>query len=251
MAAEDSARQPKRAVLLRRVERGLLLFGSLFLGIFVSARVDRAISLHETMAHFREISPADSVAPIVVGNVLDLSRRSENGERAYQKVLAEHVSRPLAVLRIARVHLEVPVLDGTSTLALNRGVGHIRGTAAPGEGGNTGIAGHRDGFFRLLRDVRLGDSIELERPGQTLQYRVTEILIVEPNNVDVLQPKTVPSLTLITCFPFYFIGSAPKRYVVEASLGAWPGRASLQIAKHVRTLKPETEVHLRKISNLR
>jgi sortase A len=138
--------------------------------------------------------------------------------QAYKDSLFEKVDAPLAVLRIPKIHLEVPVFNGTDDSTLNRGVGRIVGTAQVGAGGNLGIGGHRDGFFRGLKDVTQGDSIELARPGQTDFYVIDEIQIVSPENVSVLKPTQAPSLTLVTCFPFYFVGSAPQRYVVRASL---------------------------------
>jgi sortase A len=122
------------------------------------------------------------------------------------------------VLRVPKIHLEVPVFEGTDQLTLNHGVGRIIGTAQPGQPGNLGIAGHRDGFFRGLKDVREGDEIELQTLQGTQSYLVEEIQIVQPENIEVLLPRAVPSLTLVTCYHFYFIGSAPQRYVVTASL---------------------------------
>jgi len=127
-------------------------------------------------------------------------------------------AEPLAVLRIPKVHLEVPVLEGTDEFTLNRGVGRIAGTARPGQGGNIGIAGHRDGFFRPLKDISAGDSIELVTTSGTDRYAVDRVRITSPADVSALRPRAEPSLTLVTCYPFYFVGPAPKRYVVEASL---------------------------------
>ena len=126
------------------------------------------------------------------------------------------VPPPLGVLDIPSLRLEVPILDGTDDLTLDRAVGHIKGTAYPGELGNIGIAGHRDGFFRGLKDIHVGDSITLRSRSDSSQYLVDEIRIVSPNNVSVLEPRVRPSLTLVTCYPFYFVGSAPSRYIVHA-----------------------------------
>ncbi len=125
---------------------------------------------------------------------------------------------PLAVLTIPKIGLEVPLFDGTDEITLNHAVGRIAGTAQPGEEGNIGIAGHRDGFFRGLKDVEVGDAIELKTRKGTDMYFVDQTQIVKPNQVEVLQPRDVPSLTLVTCYPFYFLGSAPQRYIVTASL---------------------------------
>jgi sortase A len=125
---------------------------------------------------------------------------------------------PLAVLRIPGIELEVPVLDGTDEVTLNRAVGWIPGTARPGEPGNLGIAGHRDGFFRGLKDLRLGDRIELETLTQNGVYVIDDLLIVDPEDTFVLEPTTSPAITLVTCYPFYHVGKAPRRYIVRANL---------------------------------
>jgi len=141
--------------------------------------------------------------------------------RAYQSALHLDLPAPEAVLRIPRLGLEAPVLEGVSSLTLNRGVGHIPGTARPGQPGNVAITGHRDGFFRPLQDARVGDILELEHPRgevqQTDRYIVREIKIVQPAETWVLKPTGEDSLTLVTCYPFYVIGSAPRRYIVRAA----------------------------------
>jgi sortase A len=91
------------------------------------------------------------------------------------------------------------------------------GTARLGEAGNVGIAGHRDGFFRGLKDVSTGDVIEVETLGGIETYEVTQITIVDPSAIDVLDPTPQPAITLVTCYPFYFVGSAPERYIVRAT----------------------------------
>ena len=121
------------------------------------------------------------------------------------------------MLHISKIGLEVPLLDGTDDLTLNHAVGRISGTARPGESGNIGIAGHRDGFFRGLKDIGLGDTIALKTPQGTDTYVVDELNIVSPSKTDVLRAGLVPSLTLVTCYPFHFIGGAPQRYIVHAS----------------------------------
>ena len=88
----------------------------------------------------------------------------------------------------------------------------------PGEDGNIGIAGHRDGFFRELKDIKIGDHVEMEERGRTATYVVDRVTIVDPRNVSVLRAESEPALTLVTCYPFYYIGSAPKRFIVHAKL---------------------------------
>ena len=135
---------------------------------------------------------------------------------AFKETLTNSTAPPIAVLRIPRIGLEVPVLEGTDEVNLNRGVGRIEGTATPGGGGNLGIAGHRDGFFRGLKDVARGDAITLETLSGPETYVIDSIQIVTPDDVSVLDPTTQPVLTLVTCFPFYFVGDAPERYIVRA-----------------------------------
>jgi sortase A len=116
------------------------------------------------------------------------------------------------------LRLDVPVFEGTDELTLNRGAGRIAGTARLGEQGNIGIAAHRDGFFRGLKDVRPGDRIELAQPRRKFVYTVDNIAVVDPGDSTVLHARPRASLTLVTCYPFYFIGVAHQRYIVQASL---------------------------------
>lgn len=123
---------------------------------------------------------------------------------------------PAAVMRIPSVALEIPVYVGTEEVNLTRGAGVIEGTAMPGTVGNTGIAAHRDGYFRSLKDVAMGDLVELETADAVHRYRVSEIFIVTPDDIEILDPIPRNVLTLVTCYPFYFVGSAPERYIVRA-----------------------------------
>jgi sortase A len=150
---------------------------------------------------------------------VDVSLWSEKRIAAWQDALRVPGPDPLGVLRIPRLRLEVPVLEGTDDITLNRAVGHIEDTAVLGIDGNAGIAGHRDGFFRGLKDIADGDVVELEtlRQGKEV-YRVTQTWIVAPEDVWVLDPTPARSITLVTCYPFYFIGSAPQRFIVRAVL---------------------------------
>ena len=137
----------------------------------------------------------------------------------YEASLAADFDLPEGVLRIPRISLAVPVLQGTDDLTLNRAVGRIPGTARIGASvGNLGIAGHRDSFFRGLKDVGPGDTIELETLWNTLTYEISDITITTPEDVSVLQRTDEGKLTLVTCYPFYFVGHAPKRYIVTAVL---------------------------------
>ena len=210
---------------IRGVEKALLIAGLLLITIFAAARIHRAVLSRAAIKSFQHERGAPAAknttsTPSLWNRPLtfDSSLWSNQRLAAYEESLAAHFAPPLAILRIRKFKLEVPVLSGTDDLALNRGVGLIEGTNRPGEGGRVGIAGHRDGFFRVLKDVGPGDMIELETLERIDVYRVSEIVIVKPNDVSVLQPTPTPTLSLVTCYPFYFVGSAPQRYIVVASL---------------------------------
>lgn len=119
-------------------------------------------------------------------------------------------------LAIPRLGLSVVVAGGTDKRTLRRAVGHIPGTALPGEAGNVGLAGHRDRYFRPLKDVRRDDEITLTTPEGTFRYRVEWTEVVESSAVHVLDDTATPALTLVTCYPFYYVGPAPKRFIVRA-----------------------------------
>ena len=120
-------------------------------------------------------------------------------------------------LAIPRLKLAVMVREGADEGTLSKAVGHIPGTALPGADGNVGLAGHRDTFFRALRNIRRDDTIELETTSGTYRYQVSSTRIVTPRDVSVLRPSGEPTLTLVTCYPFYYVGSAPKRFIVHAT----------------------------------
>ena len=136
--------------------------------------------------------------------------------KAYKAVLQGDAPPTLAVLHIPRLKLEVPVYDGTSDAVLDLGAGRIEETALPGTPGNVGIAAHRDGFFRVLKDVKEGDALVLETPVSTEQYRVEWIRITTPDDVSVIDPTPGPAVTLVGCYPFYHAGPSPKRFIVRA-----------------------------------
>jgi len=143
--------------------------------------------------------------------------------RVYRRLMESPAPPALARLQIPSVGLSVMVLEGTDSVTLNRGVGHIEGTARPGEPGNVGLAGHRDSFFRCLDRIAANDEIILTTPeGLELRYVVDDISILEPDHVEVLDPTPNSTLTLITCYPFYYVGSAPLRFVVRALLPERP-----------------------------
>ena len=121
-------------------------------------------------------------------------------------------------LEIPRLSLSTVVFEGADQDVLERGAGHVPGSALPGDRGNTVLAAHRDTFFRPLRGIRTGDVVKIHTPRRDNVYVVESARVVEPNAVDVLNPTPEPALTLITCYPFRYIGSAPERFVVRAVL---------------------------------
>ena len=123
----------------------------------------------------------------------------------------------LGRLEIPRLGVTIAILEGTSAKTLRLGVGHIKGTARPGEPGNSGIAGHRDTFFRPLKDIRTDDEIRIQTANGVSRYQVDWVRVVSPDDTDVLGPTAENSITLITCYPFQLIGAAPERFVVHAN----------------------------------
>jgi sortase A len=206
--------------VFRITARILLALGLTLLAVFALAQIDSLIARYEAMRSFaaskRKPLASEQYDPSAPAKVNHLLKSGEPVDTS--TVLLGHIAHPLAVLRIPKLHLELPVLDGTDELTLNRGVGRIAGTARPGQEGNIGIAGHRDGFFRGLKDVHIGDTVDLFTDDGSYVYVIDQILITNPENLSVLAPGPKSSLTLITCYPFYFVGPAPRRYIVRASL---------------------------------
>lgn len=214
------------------IERTLLAGGAVLLGFFLAAYIHRIIMVRSSIRDFEKARQEQSAKTHVDDAASPADSRSQNGaaEMSSEQSKVENdagraganVHRnamvPLAILRIPRIHLEVPVLSGTDEITLNRGVGQIAGMAAPGEKGNIGIAGHRDGFFRNLKEINRGDLIELETTSASATYVVNRVLITGPDDTSVLQSSGEQVLTLVTCYPFHFIGPAPRRFVVQATL---------------------------------
>ena len=147
---------------------------------------------------------------------VDMSLWSSIRVKTYNAALQRPTPPTLAILRIPRIQLEVPVYDGTTDAVLDLAAGRIEDTALPGTKGNVGIAAHRDGFFRVLKDIKQGDALVLDTPVATEQYRVEWIKITVPEDVSVIDPTPDRAVTLVGCYPFYFKGSAPQRFIVRA-----------------------------------
>ena len=209
--------------------------GLLLLAIYAGLRARQSVSAAGEVRAFREFkaerteksdkadrteaagTAATASTRLLTWGNPDQSLWSPERKRGWQESWVAEKPAALAVLRIPRIGLEVPVLEGTDDATLDRGAGHIADTPEPGAAGNVGIAGHRDGFFRVLKDVVAGDPIDLETLGGTRRYVVENVVIVSPADVWVLDPSPADRLTLVTCFPFYYAGSAPQRYIVRAA----------------------------------
>jgi LPXTG-site transpeptidase (sortase) family protein len=150
------------------------------------------------------------------GGKVDMTLWSTTRVRLYKAGLEREPPPTLAILRIPRLELEVPVYDGTTDAVLDMAAGRIEFTALPGTVGNVGIAAHRDGFFRILKDLKEGDTLVLDTPAALEQYRVEWIRITTPDDVSVIDPTPDRAVTLVGCYPFYHKGSAPKRFIVRA-----------------------------------
>lgn len=231
-AGTNKKRQRTRMALIW-IERILLICGVGLAAFYGAARIEGLLSSRAALKEFATKMSADrggddrdqkasleTAASFPESELpsVDFSQWGESRVKAYKQSASKQSGGALAVLHIPKIRLEAPIFEGTGDLTLNHGLGRIVGTAHVGESGNIGIAGHRDGFFRGLKDVGVGDAIEVKRLEGTDTYVVDEIKIVAPTQVEVLQSSSVPMLTLVTCYPFYFVGSAPQRYIVTASL---------------------------------
>jgi LPXTG-site transpeptidase (sortase) family protein len=136
----------------------------------------------------------------------------------YQRSLDADLPSVLAVLEVPSVDLKVPVYSVDTDLTMDRGAGIIGGMAFPHEPGNIGISGHRDGYFRALKDVRVGDKIILQTLDGPKRFTIDAAHVVEISDTALLQDTREQTVTLVTCYPFYFVGHAPQRFIVTASL---------------------------------
>jgi len=196
-------------ISIRFAEALCWLAGVLLLGFFVTQMVQGEV---------RRVQDIELVELAWSEPLPDQSLWSPGRIEAWQESQLAAPANVMAVLEMPEVGLKVPVYAGASDLNMDRGAGHIRGTALPDVGGNVGIAGHRDGYFRALKDAAIGDRLSLQTPQGERHYRIDEILIVDPLDVNVLDPTDDQRITLVTCYPFYFVGHAPQRYIVKAQL---------------------------------
>ena len=220
------------------LELGFYVAGVALLAVFFYVKADGERMRQEGLEAFRQAAsdqagrqdePAASQSAVTTSGVRqgslpddsnwipDQELWADGRKEAFEESRVQGGEPPLAALTIGKLGIEVPVYDGTEDLTLNRGVGRIRGTARIDSEGNLGIAGHRDSFFRPLKDIVVGDKIDLQTASGTVTYQVSSITIVEPDDVSVLAPTRERTLTLVTCYPFYYVGRAPKRYIVKAT----------------------------------
>lgn len=227
---------------LRALEWTLLLVGLLAVDCFVW--VNTSSVLYQAYEDWAFDQTLRGLAPGVNGFIRDETRWLFSGgrEKADTAEAPQFVPAPnqtpatgppakrsvIGRLEIPRLNLAVMVREGADESTLSRAVGHIPGTALPGNVGNVGLAGHRDTFFRALRNIRGDDTIELQTTAGTYRYIVKSTRIVTPRDVSVLEASGGETLTLVTCYPFYYVGSAPKRFIVHATqIGANPRRPPL------------------------
>jgi sortase A len=199
-----SAALPARAAPIRWLSRSLTLAGGILLGLGALAVADGRLYAARQEARLAAL----------FGQWLG-GEASRPGERARREA---EVSGLVGRIEIPRVGISSILAEGRDPRTLRRAVGHLPGTAFPGEAGNAVFAGHRDLAFRGLRDIRPGDDVLVTSPDGVFQYRVDSTEVVAPDRVEVLAPTRRPTLTLITCFPFGFLGPAPQRLIVRAEL---------------------------------
>jgi len=194
---------------LRWSEVAAYIAGAMLCSLFALAQADSALGSTNALEEFAaSLNPPDQTL-WAAGRVRD-----------YQAAQQSPMSA-VAVLTIPSLKLEVPVFEHDDELSLNRGAGLVAGMGTPDTGGNVGIAGHRDGYFRVLKDIKVGDLIEVRTRIKLHRYRVTSLDIVEKTDSRLLADTDEPGVTLVTCYPFYYLGNAPQRFIVAATY-VWP-----------------------------
>jgi LPXTG-site transpeptidase (sortase) family protein len=225
---------PARQNLMRLVERLLWVLATTTLGLFLVVTVEgRVYQLYlnwkfDAAIHTKQATDKVQLNKRVVENkaATETQVGSTDVAKPVQQLSNDFRSTPppqnslpfLGRLRVPRLNMSIMLLEGVDDATLRRGIGHIPGTALPGERGNTAIAGHRDTFFRALREIRKNDQITIQTLESEYHYVVESVIVVSPEYVNVLGDSGRPVLTLVTCYPFQFVGPAPKRFIVQASL---------------------------------
>ena len=218
-------RKIRRKKPVRILESVFLAAGLILLTSFFLARGWGGYQSQSAISAFEQAvaSETSSVSPVPEiadgqNEEPDYSLWSSKRIDDYHASNQQRDDAPLAILSIDKLDLKVPVYNGTDEINLNRGAGRIKGTAKVDSPGNLGIAAHRDGFFRVLKDIEIGDSSDMLTLQGKKEVVVSSITIVDPKDISVLAPTDEPTITLVTCYPFYFVGHAPKRYIVKGEL---------------------------------
>ena len=213
-------RQPTRLALLLRWSRFFFLsVGVLALSYCAIVLLDRwALSSLSNLAIRARLEGAADVCPRHSAACFVSSSAQEEADRAHAESLGIDglAGSPLGRIDISSIDLTAMIMEGVDGRTLRHAVGHIPGTPLPGQRGNVALAGHRDTFFRGLRNIHKDDEITLTTLHGTYSYRVDSTQVVEPQDVNVLAATADDLLTLVTCYPFYFVGPAPKRFIVRA-----------------------------------
>ncbi len=198
--------------------------GIVLTGFFVVQLAQGEVDRRADIAQFEEASVADVLASEENFALVDTSGQPDTSLWAPQRIadyeasLLQELPPVLGVLEVPSVGLKVPVYQTDSELTMDRGSGVIDGMAYPHEQGNIGIAGHRDGYFRALKDVQVGDSIALQTLHGPKDFTIDSVQVVEITDTHLLQDTDDQTVTLVTCYPFYFVGNAPQRFIVTASI---------------------------------
>ena len=218
--------------LYRRLGQCLILAGTVGLMSVGGAYVHAFLGFSSAVAAFERAAAEQVSAGVLTVDSPDKSNWSEQRMQAFDES-AKDAGIPIALLEIDRLGMQVPVFPGTDRVTLNRGAGIVDGTAYPGERGNTVLSAHRDGFFRALKGVREGDQLRVRTLEGVEYFVVKETFITDPLDISVLDSSDARELTLVTCYPFYFVGFAPERFIVRAELvttvNATGGRASSKV----------------------
>jgi sortase A len=203
----------------RYVEGLLWLIAAGALGTFIFVKAEARLYQLYLNREFENALAQQELQHATKEQAQPLSPSVESAEPAPTEGDENSDSRPyLGRLEIPRLDMSVMILNGVDDRSLHRGIGHIPGTALPGESGNAGIAGHRDTFFRGLAGIHRNDEITVQTLDRRYRYVVESVRVVEPGAVEVLADAGHPALTLVTCYPFNALGPAPRRLVVQASL---------------------------------
>lgn len=203
---------PVKKSSLRWLERALLIIGILCLGVWAYAWVDSKVYQYQENKLLDQAASQATARAAAETDALASFQEQDASKPRQPKEEGELVGR----VEIPRIGVSGIVLEGVEKKTLRRGIGRIPGTALPEDAGNVGLAAHRDSFFRGLKDIRKNDIITLKTLESTYYYRVDWTRIVLPEDTHVLEDTGAPELTLVTCYPFYYVGSAPKRFVVRA-----------------------------------